>query len=164
MRLFSRKRSPLSERIRKIEEELASVNSGIKSLSQRLDNRGDELVRNCADPGRGRTSPGRTDVAGKWAADSPSLARSANRIAAARSPAMTGPGPDRAPVTTQKAQQAALSRGEQGERFANYLLRGGIDADESLRKERRVERNRAIFLILLFVMVSVLVVYLTVLR
>ncbi len=162
MRLFSRKRSPLSDRIRKIEEELASVNNGIKSLSLKVDTRGDELVRDCADSARSRISVGRSGMTRPWSGGSPSRKSSKSRSAAIRSGVATGD--NRPPSTTQKTEPDAIGRGEQGERFANYLLRGGIDTDESLRRERRVERNRAIFLIVLFVMVSLFVVYLTVLK
>ena len=127
MSLFAKKQNSLEKRLKRIEKELASVNSNIKSLKRKV--------------------PLETDV------DS---LRNRKVAEVSSDPAVTGsrsynasPGPGSSPTTRKDPHD---------EKLADYLS-GSFHSAGPLRHQRRIIRNRAIFMIIIVVFFLLCLIY-----
>ena len=92
--------------------------------------------------------------------------RSDELLSSAASPPVLIPSND-----TQAGSDVAATHGnnprqtkEEDERFVGYLMRDGIRTEGPLRRERHVQRNKAIFVVVLFVLALFVFLYFAVFR
>lgn len=172
MKLFSRKRTKLSERARDIEREIAEINSEIRILTRHLDNQGEEIVRSGGHAPM-LPRPSRMDRQAemmRMPAQVPAAVRETtpdlfDTTLASREQRLSA----RSDVSSRlHDMQEASHRGHnaalaEDERFASYFMSGGLRSNAPLRQERQIQRNKAIVAIVLLVIVLI-VVYATILR
>ena len=130
MALF-KKRSTLDARLKRIERELSRVNSDLKTLSRR------------------KKRSVRRDSAETAAPDgAPRLrSESARRTGGDDAPPQPQPGEDFTTFERKQRQRDAQER-VHDDRFRAYLNERGFDNTGPLRYERRIQRNRAIVMAL----------------
>ena len=131
---MSSKDSPLKRRLRNIERELGAVDREARTLVKTIE--------------RGEARP---------APPSPRYPRpdphSGDLFATSFQPAGT--------KTENDEQLSAQERGklERNQRFANYFISGSVDGIRPLRGERRIQRNKAIAMVLFVAIILFAVLY-----
>jgi hypothetical protein len=131
------------ERLRQLERELNSVDQEIKVLGKAV-----QRPEEAAELLRQRD----------WRGVSPSAGSAAGRLAPRAVGAAAEPEPRREPAansTTELSGRPAAAPVDRDPRFASYLTAGSIDSTRPLRQERRIQRNRAI--VMLVVMALLLI-------
>ena len=168
-----RKETPFERRIRELEEEASRLQRNIKTINKALD-RGDleelQAIRPArVEPPRGPASPppppARAPVSAPVPAPVPAApaeellpvaAPEANPPPAA-APALPASAPEVDDVVAWRAMPRAPQRPgavRGNERFASYLSSGSFGKSRPVGVERRVQRNKAIFALLLAVLLS----------
>jgi len=141
MQRSERKNSRLKTRVEELSHELSRVEEEMRALSKATRHPDREaaarrLRRVTEEQEKGRTMPATRTPVGSVPAERPAGSESAVREPpAAGSGAPTGGEP--------------VPRGIPDPRFANYFVTGGLHSVRPLRQERRVQRNRAILMLLL---------------
>jgi hypothetical protein len=143
----------LSQRIQDLERELGRVQDDIGALSKAV------------------SEPDRKDTIKRLRELSPAPGRPRGEAAPARAaePAKSAQGElfgqggqsGTVPVKAAPARPGAPTRvtsPEGDERFANYFTTGGLQAVRPLREERRIQRNRAILMVVVAVLLLCVVV------
>jgi hypothetical protein len=157
MPIFSRKRSELQKRLRRLDKELSAVDSNLKTLSRHVDQRGDDLANGRASvapqrrrapktpaPVEEKPSPRTTDdVFGR--VDNSSTMVSAGYDLETPEDGLEGPEPG-----------STAHRRDGDERFASYFMSGGLKTTGPLRGERHMQRNKALFLLAFVVIVALI--------
>ncbi|MEI6808806.1 MAG: hypothetical protein WCN95_08785 [bacterium] len=154
MSIFSRRGSIFSKRVDKIEGELSTISARLKSLSKDVEKQGDAAVERVGEYRRSQVVP-------------PARVQSA-QVPASKPAADVGTGPadlQRGRAAGQRAarlderktpheSQGVSARSVVGddEQFANYFMSGGLKKEvvEPLRRERHIQRRRALFLMMCF--------------
>lgn len=154
MSIFSRRGSLFSHRVDKIEGELSTISARLKSLSKDVEKQGDAAVERAGEYRRlqavapARVQPAQVPASkslidnGAGSADS-----QPGRIAGQKAAQVD----ER--KTPHESQDVPLrSVVGEDEQFANYFMSGGLKKEvvEPLRRERHIQRRRALFLMLCF--------------
>jgi cobalamin biosynthesis Mg chelatase CobN len=147
MGLFGNRHTRISKRLRTIEKELTGVNSDICSLTRTVEKNGDEAVSEQLRRLKRRRAT--------------RLSYSTDKRSAPSSQHVTASPQQQERESEVSAQETPVSGATQGEeeQFASYFMSGGLERQEPLRKERHVQRNKAIFMVIFFVIVLILFVY-----
>ena len=122
-----RKNKRLTERVQKLKSELEQVEDGIRLLNKAVAKQDAEVLS------RFRVSPGPSPAASD---------RSAQRLVSAAAAAPESP-------NGGAAADAAGSRAGMDPRLASYLMTGSFHSVHPLRQERRIQRNKAIVMVVI---------------
>lgn len=155
MSIFSRRSTRLARRIDSIEGELATISSRIKALSRDVEKKGDAIVDRAGSRFITQTqAPKAVDQASP-----PTASKMSTEPASRPSDARPVPaGVERGRYVEERrtprdfpgaTPRPAVSEDEQ---FASYFMSGGLKKEvvEPLRRERHIQRRKAIFLVLCF--------------
>lgn len=135
--------SPLERRLRELEEEERSLQQHLKEVSRKA-RRMENLT---SEPGFTKSEPRLASTVPRPGATPPEPVRESEPEAAPERPS-NRPAPGMAP----------RNPGPPGaERFSNYFSSGSFGTTRPLGHERRVMRNKAIFMLILVVLVAFLV-------
>lgn len=163
MALFRKKEeSSLSRRIREIERERKTIERDLRLLNKALKN--PEALQDLRRPPGGAEES--TEFDRGIPAEGPSSAAPGDELFSSGQPAAaSGLPPQRtrpgagASDSDMNLAERERSKLEGDHRFANYIVAGNVDGIRPLRHERRVQRNRAIVMIVAVLIVLVWVVY-----
>lgn len=143
-----RNRSPYERRIRELEKERELLQRNIKSVAKSLSKTGVDPLE--AAERMARLPPPRE----YQKPPEPSLS---SRQMQARYATRDAPEPAVAETPGDAAPAAPKKVASKDERFANYFSSGSFGKSGPLSRERKVQRNRAIFMILVVALVAFLV-------
>jgi len=157
MSIFSRRSSKFEKRIDTIEDELSTISSRIKSLAKDVDRQGDAVVQLAS---QRVIAPASSKIASTVPPSSVSSSRPAGGPAVKRFDLKQshscnvrgGYAPERNALN-ETASAAARPVAREDEQFASYFMSGGLKKEvvEPLRRERHIQRRKALFLLLCFV-------------
>jgi len=135
--------SPLERRLRELEEEERSLQQHLKEVSRKAR----RMENLSSEPGFSKAEPRVASTVPRAGAPPPEPVRETEpEVEPERPPARTAPG------------MAPRNPGPPGtDRFTNYFSSGSFGSTRPLGHERRVMRNKAIFMLVLVVLVAFLV-------
>ncbi|MEI6218368.1 MAG: hypothetical protein WCP86_05675 [bacterium] len=157
MSILSRRSSKFEKRIDTIEDELSTISSRIKSLAKDVDRQGDAVVQLASQRGG-------VPVSSKSASSVPLSSASSSRPAGDQAirrfdlkqshacNVREGYNRERNALN-EAASAAARPVAREDAQFASYFMSGGLKKEvvEPLRRERHIQRRKALFLLLCFV-------------
>ena len=171
--LSAGKSSKLTKRIKRIEKELSSVSSDLRTVARKAKRHPEQFV----DPLPPASSPlARREEPALIETPPPAAVRESRAAydtgliggsAAQDTPMPEFHGTSPYPEETRRAHvaqegSAAAQSGpvpRENKQFASYFMGTGLQASGPLRQERHLQRNKAIFLIGLFVLVLIMIIY-----
>lgn len=137
--------SRLQQRIQELQREISQVESGIKGISRAVEigdpekavRRLSKLEAKLEETATAAPAPDRARIPPSAPLEPPEIARR--------------PAPPRDVLPEE--EEVPLPKAATGERFANYFASGSLHSIRPLRQERRVQRNKAIIMLILAVLV-----------
>jgi hypothetical protein len=143
MRRSSSANSKLQQRIRELQREIEQVESGIQGISRAVEiGDPEKAVRRLT-----RLEAKLGESAAVTATDRPRPAQSAP---VAKPEALRRL---QSPREALPEEELSIPKAAPGERFANYFASGSLHSVRPLRQERRVQRNKAIVMLILALLV-----------
>jgi len=148
---MSSKDSPLKRRLEDLERELSAVNREVKSLTK-------DIGRGVARPSRQPPARPGSQTQGEARGNNYTgeLFGSADRTSGRKSE-------EASPLSSEAVERLSSqerAKLERNPRFANYFVSGSVDGIRPLRHERRIQRNKAITMIIVVLLVLLGVLYL----
>jgi hypothetical protein len=155
-----KKNSALSRRLKQIEKELSLVSHDVKVMSK--------AVRR-PEAGLPPTAQLRSQLKSGVSLPPPQVqatpkttpgAASGELFPRVSTPADNSPPPltAAAPIREEQVFEKERAKLERDHRFASYLVSGSVDGIQPLRQERRVQRIKAIFMVVVLLIVLVFVI------
>jgi hypothetical protein len=138
----SEQESPLARRLRELEEEERALQQHVKEVSRKA--RKMESLN--SEPGFSRTEPRVASTVPRPGAPPPPVIEEV--VEQAAPPPRPAPAPGMAPRNPNPRET---------DRFANYFASGSFGKSRPMVRERRVMRNKAIFMLILVALVGFLV-------
>ncbi|MEI6971310.1 MAG: hypothetical protein WCL44_07295 [bacterium] len=144
MSIFFRRQTKVARRIDSIEDELSDISGRIRALSKDVERQGEAAVQRA---GRGLKETGST-------AQTRPVVPPPGRTPGVSSAASGASGPE--PRTSRGGGRGAAAVKpvqREDEQFASYFMSGGLKREvvEPLRRERSIQRRKALFLLLCLV-------------